>query len=339
MKRILTAIVALAAASCAPKADYTIVADEFIYEDGVTPSCHASTIEELPDGTLIAAWFGGTKESADDVDIWSSSKEKGGVWSAPEVIARDSLHACWNPVLFLAQDGTLLFFYKTGPKVKEWKGHLKSSLDGGLTWSADSTFQEGMFGAIKDKPVQLEGGRIIAPSSDERDGWKIHFEISDDGGANWRKVGPIAADDSVGVIQPSILRLSDGRLEALCRSTNGHIAATFSEDSGDSWSRVTLTDLPNNNSGLDALTLGDGRHLLVCNNTGNRPGEHKGDRTPLSVLLSRDGQSWEVLCDLETEPGEYSYPAVIQGKDGTVHITYTWNRTHIRHVAMKIGGK
>jgi alpha-L-rhamnosidase len=90
---------------------------------------------------------------------------------------------------------------------------------------------------------------------------------------------------------------------------------------------MTLTELPNPSAGTDAVTVKDGRHLLVYNPT------PKG-RTPLSVAISRDGKTWDTAHVLESGPGEYSYPAVIQTADGLVHITYTWRRERIRHVVL-----
>jgi predicted neuraminidase len=88
---------------------------------------------------------------------------------------------------------------------------------------------------------------------------------------------------------------------------------------------LNLTVLPNPNSGIDAVTLADHRQLVVYNHTTN-------GRTPLNVAVSRDGKTWEAALVLEREPGEYSYPAVVQGRDGMVHVTYTWKRQRIKHV-------
>jgi predicted neuraminidase len=88
------------------------------------------------------------------------------------------------------------------------------------------------------------------------------------------------------------------------------------------------TSLPHPNAGLDAVKLADGRVLLVYNHT------PKG-RTPLNVAVSADdGDTWHMRMALEDEPGEYSYPAVIQARDGSVHVTYTWRRERIKHVVL-----
>jgi alpha-L-rhamnosidase len=130
-------------------------------------------------------------------------------------------------------------------------------------------------------------------------------------------------------IQPSVL-LHPGSgeavsLQALGRSRSGRVFETWSVDSGRTWSPVTLTALPNPSSGTDAVTLRDGRHLLVYNPVA------KG-RSPLSVAVSPDGKSWRDILVLESDPGEYSYPAIIQTADGRVHISYTWKRQRLRHV-------
>ena len=327
------------AAACSHE---VIVSQEFVYEEAPFPQCHASTIVEYPEGTLSVAFFGGRKEGADDVCIYLSSKKIGETrWSAPRVVASDSLYPCWNPVLFSPDKDRLLLFYKTGPKVPQWTGHVKTSYDGGETWEKDYAYPDRMLGAIKDKPVKLPSGRIICPSSEERVipgkdkiEWTVHFEISDDGAKTWRKVGPVEADDSVRVIQPTILVHKDGTLQALCRSSNGKIAVTYSHDEGDTWSKVQLTDFPNNNSGLDALTLPDGRFILVCNPVG----DDWGARYPLCVYISKDGLNWKEIANLASEPVKngYCYPCVIYGSDGALHIAYTWDRVKIRYARVEL---
>jgi predicted neuraminidase len=102
---------------------------------------------------------------------------------------------------------------------------------------------------------------------------------------------------------------------------------TWSADGGKTWTPLALTALPNPSAGTDAVTLSDGRHVLVYNHT------PKG-RTPLNLAVSRDGRLWEAALVLENEPGEYSYPAVIQTPDGLIHTTYTWKRLRIKHVVL-----
>lgn len=314
----------------------TVLVSAFLYTDAPFPSCHASTIAETEDGTLVAAFFGGTREGADDVKIWLCRLEPGSeVWSTPVVVAEADEAPCWNPVLFQIPGGDLLLFYKSGRKIPQWQGHIKRSSDGGKTWSSATDLPAGILGAIKNKPVWLNG-RILCPSSDESGRWQCHFEISDDLGKSWRKVGPVSSPDDFQTIQPTILIHNDGSLQALCRSKNGRMAMTRSFDRGECWSGQVLTDIPQNNSGLDAVTLADGRFAMVYNPVTNTPGTQGGPRTPLCLALSLDGIHWSNYATLEDEEGEYSYPSIIQGHDGTLHIVYTWRRERVKYVRIKL---
>jgi predicted neuraminidase len=259
-------------------------------------------------------------------------------------------------VLYQVPGGDLLLFYKIGPSPAAWKGWLIRSKDGGVSWSKPWALPKGFIGPIKDKPVRLANGTLLCPSSTEGNGWKVHFELTDDKATNWRMAGPVAAPGSqvdansedkepaaFQAIQPTIVLHADGRIEALCRSKNRAILTTSSTDNGKTWSPLAATSLPNNNSGIDAVTLADGRELLVYNHVLPPPGESRGARSPLNVAVSKDGKLWYGAVVLENDMlGEYSYPAVIQSADGMVHIVYTWRRKKIRYVEIdltKLEGK
>jgi predicted neuraminidase len=309
---------------------------EFIFESAPFPSVHASTIAETREG-LVAAWFGGTREGASDVCIWVSRRVKG-KWTPPVEVATgvqadNTRHPTWNPVLFEVRPGALTLFYKVGPSPREWWGMSRTSKDSGRTWSDARRLPDGILGPIKNKPVRLTDGTILAPSSTETlqtpSSWRVHFERSRDGGATWQIVRPPsrAGEPPIDAIQPSILTHADGRLQAVGRTRSGRLFETWSGDRGQTWTPVALIDLPNPSAGTDAVTLKDGRHVVVYNHT------PKG-RTPLNVAVSRDGATWQGALVLESDPGEYSYPAVIQTSDGLVHITYTWRRERIKHVVI-----
>jgi predicted neuraminidase len=312
-----------------------MVRSEFAFESSPVPSVHASTLVETDQG-LVAAWFGGSREGAEDVGIWTSRHSEEG-WSPPLEAATGvqpdgTRHPTWNPVLFRLPDGTLRLFYKVGPSPQTWWGVVRSSGDSGRTWGPPERLPEGVLGPIKNKPVLLEEGTLLSPSSTETperpSSWRVHFELSADLGRSWTVTRPAAsAGDQIDAIQPSILVHPGGRLQALGRSRSGSVFETWSEDGGRSWSAPELTALPNPSSGIDALTLRDGRHLVVYNHTAR-------GRSPLNVALSTDGRTWEAALVLEEEPGEYSYPAVIQTSDGLVHIAYTWRRLRIKHVVI-----
>jgi len=315
-----------------------LVRSEFIYESAPFPECHASTIVETRNG-LVAAWFGGTEEKHPDVGIWLSRREAG-QWTAPLEVAngiqeKGGRHPCWNPVLFQPRSGPLMLFYKVGPTPSSWWGMLMTSEDAGKTWSAPRRLPDKILGPVKNKPVQLPNGDILSASSSEDTEWRVHFERSSDLGKTWELIGPISDGKKIAAIQPSILQHADGRLQALGRSRQKRIFTTESIDQGKTWSELALLDLPNPSAGTDAVTLRDGRHLLVYNHSEGRDTQWDYGRQFLNVAVSKDGKSWQAALVLEAEEsGEYSYPAVIQTADGMAHITYTWRRKRIRHVVI-----
>jgi predicted neuraminidase len=307
-----------------------LLQSEFIFEQPPTPQCHASTIVETPEG-LAAAWFGGRHEQNPDVGIWFS-RHRGGHWSVPVEVANGIQHTakrypCWNPVLFQPRQGPLMLFYKVGPSPSQWWGMLMTSEDAGQTWSLPRRLPEDILGPVKNKPIQLPNGDILCGSSSEHAGWRVHFERTPDLGRTWELIGPVNDGKELGAIQPSLLVHPNGRLQAVGRTRQGKVFQIWSTDEGRSWGKMTTLELPNPNAGTDALTLKDGRHVLVYNHT-------ERGRTPLNLALSTDGQQWQPVLTLEDSPGEYSYPAVIQTRDGLLHITYTWKRLRIKHVVV-----
>jgi predicted neuraminidase len=303
---------------------------EFVFEDAPTPSCHAATISQTADGSLLAAWFGGTREGNEDVAIWSSRRESSG-WSAPERVAVADSVPCWNPVLHTTRTGATLLFYKAGPSPQTWTGVLKRSSDGGRSWSQAQPLPAGVLGPIKNKPLELDGGTLVCGSSVESwRAWSCWVERTGDEGATWTKHGPIALPGHPhGIIQPAVFGRAAEGVAMLCRARRtARMVRATSCDGGVSWTPPELIDLPQNNSGLDAVMTRDGAVVLVYNHT-------TSGRTPLNVAVSRDmGRSWTPGPVLESEPGEYSYPSVIESSDGTIHIVYTWQRQRISHVSM-----
>jgi predicted neuraminidase len=310
-----------------------IVKSEFIFDDPLPhPSCHASTIVQTSDA-FVAAWFGGKDEGHNSVGIWLSRLE-GGQWSKPVEVANgewpadNKRYPCWNPVLFQPSKGPLMLFYKVGPRPSSWWGMLTTSKDGGKTWGKPVKLPDGMIGPVKNKPIELKSGAILCGSSTEHDGWRAHMEWTTDLGQTWSKTGPLNDGKKFGAIQPAILKLADGNLAFVCRSRGGgKVLTAKSADAGQTWSELSELDVPNPNSGIDAVTLSDGRHLLVFNNTPR-------GRSPLNIAISQDATNWKPVVTLESDPGEYSYPAVIQSADGSVHVTYTWKRLKIKHVVV-----
>ena len=325
------------------RAQVTPASQEFIFTAAPFPSAHASTIVELRDGDLLAAWFGGTHENAPDVAIWASRRTTG-KWSVPLELVREPNIACWNPVLFHSADGRLWLYYKFGPNARTWTGARLVSTDEARTWSPPEHLPAGLLGPIKDKPLVLHDGTILSGTSVESySSWAAWIDRSTDNGKTWTKFGPITvpphprpsppnqAEQISGIIQPTIVSLGSKHLRLYARSTSdiGRICVADSYDNGLSWTQAHPTDLPNPNSGIDAVALRDGRIVLIFNNTTT-------GRTPLNLAISPDGEHFKIFDTLEDQPGEYSYPAIIQGKAGELDITYTWNRKRIRFATVPL---
>lgn len=283
--------------------------------------------------------------------------EAGMGWSAPVKLANGA-DANWNPVLFYREDGTLLLFYKEGQRIAEWRTMFMTSSDDGKTWSAPRELVTGDVsggrGPVRNKLIRLDSGRVLAGGSTEHGIWRAFADISDDNGISWHKSNAVAiaklkynegektAESNIavssqsfygrGVIQPSLWQSADGSVHMLLRSSEGFVHRADSTDEGESWSAAYPLTLPNNNSGLDLVALADGRLLLVCNPVA----ANWGMRSPLSLFMSEDdGHTWHKLIDLETEKGEFSYPAII-AEDHDVYISYTYDRKNIAVVQIKI---
>jgi len=328
-----------------------LVSSGFVFapEERPTPSCHSASLVELPSGEIAATWFGGTTEPDIDNVIWFA-KQVDDQWTRPLQVVdgtegEERDHRTGNPVLYQVENGPLQLFYKVvNPEIgraSSWWGMRTTSEDGGKTWSEPRRLgtseklgdpNPNLIGPVKNKPFALDGA-LFCPCSSEHDGWRLHFERSADFGQTWEVIGPVASPAGFSAIQPSLLFHPEGRLQVLCRSREGVITQSWSEDGGKTWTPIAPTHLPNPNSGTDAVTLADGRHLLVYNHT-VRGGDFPSNRSLLNVALSDDGRAWKPVLTLERAKGEYSYPAVIQASDGRVHIAYTWKRESIRHVVV-----
>ena len=293
----------------------------------VDAMCHGTTIAETDEG-LALAFFGGPNRSSEGrvgQALWFSRRDAQG-WAAPRCLApgANAMTMCWNPVLYRAPEGPLLLFYKEGPDCSGWRGLVTRSDDAGRTWSRAEPLPAGIWGPIRNRPVRLEDGGLLCPSSTELGQWQVHFEHTTDLGRAWTRTASVADPHGLQAIQPTLLVWPNGRIQALCRTRASTVAETLSNDGGLTWTPLESTALPNPNSAIDAIRLRDGRALLIYNASACVvPGVGGGPRTPLSVAVSGDGRAWKLVGHLEVDPGEFSYPCVLQTADGLVHVTYT----------------
>lgn len=319
---------------------YQVMQHQHIFEsEKWFRQCHASTICLLPDGSLCAAWFGGSHEKAPDVGVWLARRENG-LWSEPVCVARRKGIPCWNPVLHV-QGERLLLFYKVGKEIPDWQTMVRESRDGGRTFGEEKELVPGDFGGrgpVKNKCLVLQDGTVLAPASTEAGGWVCFTDRSEDGGQSWERSADVPMEKGWektagrGVIQPTLWQDAGGAVHMLMRSSEGAIYRSDSLDGGRHWTEAKKTALPNNNCGIDLTRLEDGRLVLVCN-----PVEGNwAARSPIAFLVSEDnGAHWSepqildhVPCDRNLESAEFSYPAVIS-RGQRVWITYTWKRRTI----------
>ncbi|MGI5923695.1 MAG: sialidase family protein [Lentisphaeria bacterium] len=325
---------------------------------------HASTLLALPDGGVLAAWFAGSREGANDVRIqWSRFEPATARWSPPEEISSGAHLPHWNPVLGRMPSGRVVLFFKVGATIADWRTYVCEYDQSKQSWSRPAELiagdDSGGRGPVKNKPIILSNGWVLAPGSTECDSWRPFVDISRDDGHSWQKVAvelPTAVVDykytALGLIQPALWESAPGKVHMLLRSNAGRVYRSDSEDFGLSWSLPTATAQPNNNSGLDLLRLADGRLLLAA----NRDGRNWGRRDELYLYLSNDnGLSWPETQSLTLSDGEaskseypytpgdgeaptseYSYPAIIGLSDGTVALSYTWRRQCIRFQQWRI---
>lgn len=291
------------------------------------PSSHAATIHEMPDGTVLCAWYAGSAEANPDLKVYASRLQDGS-WSVPEVIADTPRKPEGNPVLWADSEGrTWLFFVTIHGFGWDWaKLKYRASDDSGRTWGPVKVMRDKRGWMFRNHPITLSDGRVILPAYSERK-WCTEFMVS--GGGVFRPLAEVCSKP--GNIQAAVAELEPGHLYATMRTGGwkggGRLWETRSRDGGRTWDEPRKTDLPNPNAGTDMIKLKSGRLLLAFNNS-----PHK--RTPLSLAVSDDGgKSWRVVRDVEDGPGEYSYPTLCQGADGVIHLAYTYRRETIKHIA------
>ena len=307
---------------------------EFIFrKNEKAPSCHASTVLPLSDGTVLAAWFGGAHEGDNDVEIWISKRDTEGNWSTPVSVSEDDNIAHWNPVLYMQENGRIILYYKHGETIPDWITRYITSDDNGTTWSSPLTLvpgdTSGGRGPVKNKCIKLKNGTVLGPASTEQNKkWIPFIDMSLDDGITWQFNGlmerPKYKGAYVGLIQPTLWESDEG-VHCLMRSNKGALYRSDSYDNGLSWSKPARTRLPNNNSGVDCVKDDSGRLWLIYNPVD----VNWGVRHPLSLAYSKDnGKHFTEVLVPEPGNGEFSYPA-ITCKDNTLYITYTYKRKQI----------
>lgn len=330
--------------------DQAVIGEYFISADLADFDCHSSCIVETSPGILCAVWKGGSGKGKSNVDmkqnvgIWLSRFENGR-WGVPKQIVQTPHSVCWTPVLAKCPNGELILFYRVGFDPRHTTSLVKRSLDGGSSWSDAETLPAGIVGPAKSKPVFDSEGNMICGSSvevgapdDELKATACWIEVlSPD--HRWTKYGPIEIPGKrFGCIEPTLFWGEEGKLKMMCRDRSnriglaGWIWTAESCDKGKTWSGLKKTSLPNPDSGIDTCPLGEGKVMLIYNNSHQH-------RYPLTVALSSDhGDSWVPIFNLENDSGEF--PSSTLDSKGFLHVTYAHQQKDktqrcIKHVVLK----
>ncbi len=297
---------------------------------------HCSTICEAGNGDLLCLWYGGSYESADDQVLFLSRRKMGERnWTKPEVVVRNPGQPPGNAVVFRDGSGRIWIVWgrmesrrpiRRGSGWGECRLMSRISTDNGMTWSEDRVFEDRLGWLPRNAPITLKSGELVLPLSGRVGEMQGSFLLkSSDNGKTWERSGVIQ-----GGSQPTVVERSDGSLFVMMRR-GPRIMQSESADGGRTWSDAKQSELNNPDAGIAMTRLRNDHLILVFNDS-------TVARTPLSIVRSTDeGKTWERPMELEANPGEYSYPCVIQTSDGEIHVTYTYRRYSIKHVELDEG--
>ncbi len=307
--------------------------DRNIFQPGeYGPECHSSTITELTNGDLLAAWWSGSYEGATDVVIKLARLPFGAdSWGKAETVADIPDRFEGNPVLFSLPDGRIwLFFIVRDPNAPGMVQTLfRESRDLGYTWSPTEKFVTDPGIRTRNHPIMMKNGEILFPLFDQLSG-QSKFLISGDLGQTWILSNAIISDPLNA--QPTVIQREDGELYALMRTWHEDPVKRFlwqseSKDYGRTWSAPTYSRVPAVSSAIEMIKL-ENSHLVLAFNNGK-----ERERTPLKLALSLDdGRTWAYHRILESGEGSFSYPSLVQSRNAHIHVTYSYNRKFIKHV-------
>ncbi|MCU0906613.1 MAG: exo-alpha-sialidase [Rhodobacteraceae bacterium] len=347
---------------------------------------HAANLCWLPDGTLACVWFGGTMEGMGDISVWMSRLAPGADrWTDAERLSDRADRSEQNPVMFVAPGGEVWLFHTSQPGGRQdlCEIHVRRSQDGGATFG--ETRRLGDFtGVFVRQPPRigpagewlLPGFRCVTPPQGL---WTGSLDtavmlVSRDRGAAWAAV---EVPDSLGAVHMNPIPARGGVMPAFYRDRfASRVRRSLSTDGGLTWSAPADTDLPNNNSSVQAIRLDDGRVALVGNPVNAAMSDQRRaslydeieaeagadatpatggaiwgvPRAPLVLALSQDdGATFPTIRRLEEGSGycltnnsrdglnrEYSYPSILAGPDGALHVAVTYHRRAIKHIRLQV---
>ena len=302
---------------------------------------HPASLEELSNGDLYIAYYGGEGEYQGDTAVYGSRLAKGAsAWTPPKRIADTPDRADGNGVIWQEPAGATWLFYvvRYGETWSDSVIKYKYSLDNANTWTDSEmlSFEKGMM--VRSQPIQLLNGDFLLP---------IYHETGNDK----ESVGPESSSlfarynkktkewsftnkvhSRIGNIQPSVVQLDENHLIAYCRRGGGYgpmpdgfIVKTESNDGGQTWTPGVDTEFPNPNAAVDLIRLKNGHLVLIYNHN------NQGERNPLTMRVStNNGKTWPNARDIVNNPtDEAAYPFIIQTTDGKIHGVFTSQRRSV----------
>lgn len=344
---------------------------------------HAAFLMPLPGGDLGCVWFGGTQEGVPDISVHFSRLAPGADrWSEAVKLSDDPTRSEQNPLLFPLPDGRLWLLWTAQVAGNQDTAIVRRrvSADGGRTWGPIETMlgeQPGFGTFIRQPIIVTDSGDWLLPiwrcTKPPVGAWTGDLDtssvmISTDQGRTWTEH---AVPGSTGCVHMNIVDLGQGRLVAFYRSRwADFIHASRSNDGGRTWSAPEPTELPNNNSSIQAVRLANGHLAMVFNESSRENATDRrmslyddlggeavapitersafwgAPRAPMTLAISEDeGRTWPHRRNLEVGDGfcmtnnskdrlnrEFSYPSIVQTPDGALHIAYTYWRQAIKYV-------
>lgn len=293
----------------------------------------AVKVTQLGDGRLLMVWC-----STADIEVSRSNKlwqawsaDEGATWSEPRLLAASAGEdRVLNPAVYTHEDGRVLLFYNSGDAFTRFDLVLRTSRDGGATWSEPRVlpFGETVLTSVMSPPVRLASGAIVLPISYSRPRRRAnHFLstvlLSTDGGERWKQGGEMHLEVERGAMEPAIAEVSPGELYCLMRTKAGFQYESRSRDGGLSWTAPQPSLLAGPESTAILLRLQSGPLLCAWNGNGLSGGKQV-PRYPLTVALSEDGgRSWRWRRVVATAAGEHqlSNHGLFQTRSGRILLT------------------
>ena len=325
------------------------VLEEAFISGTVTREVHSATAVELSNGDIRVFWYGGKREGSKDTSIYSRVLGKSdNSWSdideimTRQTVTRDTrryIRKLGNPVAAVKGDALWLFFVSVS--VGGWAGssiNLAVSDDNGTTWGPVKRLISSPFmnisTLVKNAPLMTENDDVILPVYHEFIGKFAELLRLDSTG---NVIGKYRISHSREAIQPTLLPVDTTHAIAFMRNTSakrpGKLWFSRSQDNLASWTRLEALTLPNPDAAVTAVQLNTAEELILVFNN------HPSERDDISMAYRADSAAaWQLIHQFENKTGTkkehnpYSYPYLLQTRDGNFHLFYTWKRKHIKHV-------